>query len=122
MKDILRARLTHALLSFLLSAGLTLPLLGILEPTFLNPAVLLPVLITILIFEIAAIKRLTAVIAAVRAKKKVSLARKVCVARCGTDGRTVLYRPLAESPPSDNEGDCSSVRKSSSTATCCLRS
>lgn len=64
MKDILRARLTHALLSFLLSAGLTLPLLGILEPTFLNPAVLLPILITILIFEIAAIKRLTAVIAA----------------------------------------------------------
>ena len=64
MKDILRARLTHALLSFLLSAGLTLPLLGILEPTFLNPTVLLPILITILFFELAAIKRLTAVIAA----------------------------------------------------------
>ena len=65
MKDTLRARLVHALLSFLLSAGLTLPLLGILEPAFLNPSVLLPILITVFLFELAAIRRVTAVVAAV---------------------------------------------------------
>ena len=64
MKDILRARLTHALLSFLLSAGLALPVLGILEPTFLSLSVLLPILITIFFFELAAIRRATAIVAA----------------------------------------------------------
>jgi len=65
MNETLRLRLTHALLSVLLSAGLILPLLGILEPTFLSPVVLLPILLTVLVFELAAIKRVTAIAAAV---------------------------------------------------------
>ena len=65
MNETLRTRLIHALLSLLLSAGLAFPLLGILEPTFLTPSVLLPLVVTILFFEFAALKRITAAIAAV---------------------------------------------------------
>ena len=65
MSKTFSARLTHAFLSLLLSAGLVFPLLGILEPSFLVPSVLLPVAAAIVLFELAALKRVTAVIAAV---------------------------------------------------------
>ena len=65
MSKTFSARLTHAFLSLLLSAGLVFPLLGILEPSFLVPSVLLPVAAAVVLFELAALKRVTAVIAAV---------------------------------------------------------
>lgn len=67
MKDGFRARLTHAFLSLLLAAGLCLPVLAILEPSFLSPSVLLPVGLTVLLFELASLKRVVAVVSAVAA-------------------------------------------------------
>ena len=64
MSETLRARFTHALLSLLLSAGLAFPLLGILEPSFLVPAALVPILLTVLLFELAAVRRAAAAAAA----------------------------------------------------------
>ena len=62
MKKILRRRLSHALPAFLLAAGLVLPLLGVLDPSFVDPRHLLPVLLVVLLFEVAAVNRLTAVL------------------------------------------------------------
>ena len=64
MSETVRTRLTHAFLSLLLSAGLVLPVLGILEPSFLSPSALIPVLVCVALFELASLKRVTAFIAA----------------------------------------------------------
>ena len=64
MSKPVRARLTHTLLSFLLTAGLLVPLFQILEPSFLSPSLLFPVFLVIILFEIACINRLTAILSA----------------------------------------------------------
>ena len=64
MSETLRARLTHALLALMLAAGLLMPLLGILEPSFLSVSVLAGVAAVILLFELAAINRVTSLAAA----------------------------------------------------------
>ena len=63
----LRPRLSHALLSLLLSAGLTLPVLGVLLPSIPFTSLILPVLLTVLFFEFAAINRVCTAVAAVLA-------------------------------------------------------
>ena len=65
MNDTLRVRLTHALLSILLAAGLLLPLLGIMEPSFLSPSLLLWCAGIVVLFELASFSRISAVITAV---------------------------------------------------------
>ena len=64
MSESVRSRLTHALLSMLLAAGLLLPLMGILEPSFLSPSLLLWCAGVIVLFELAAFNRVTAVVSA----------------------------------------------------------
>ena len=64
MSEAVKARLTHALLSLLLAAGLLLPLLGVMDPSFLSPAVLLWSAGIILLFELASLNRATAFTAA----------------------------------------------------------
>jgi transglutaminase-like putative cysteine protease len=64
MSETIRKRLVHALLAMLLSAGLLMPLLGILQPSFLSPSVLIGVAAVVLLFELAAINRTTALIGA----------------------------------------------------------
>ena len=64
MNESVKVRLTHALLSILLAAGLLMPLLGILEPSFLSPLPLLCCAGVILLFELACINRTAAYIAA----------------------------------------------------------
>ena len=63
MSESVKVRLTHALLSVLLSAGLLLPLLDILEPSFLSPLPLVCCACAVLVFEIASVSRVTAVAA-----------------------------------------------------------
>ncbi len=62
MNETVRVRLTHILLSALLTAGLLLPLLRILEPSFLSPSLLIPVILVILLFEAACFNRVSALI------------------------------------------------------------
>ena len=64
MNETIRTRLTHALLSFLLSAGLVCPVLGILESSFLSAAVIIPILGTVVLFELVSLKRVTAIVTA----------------------------------------------------------
>ena len=64
MSEKIRARLVHALLSFMLTAGLLMPLLGILEPSFLSPALLAWSALIILLFEAAAFNRIAAFVSA----------------------------------------------------------
>ena len=64
MHETLRVRLTHALLSILLAAGLLLPLLGIMEPSFLSPSLLLWCAGIILLFELASLNRVAAFVSA----------------------------------------------------------
>ena len=64
MRERLKPRLTHALLSLLLASGLLLPLLYILEPSFLDASVLLPVAAVVLLFELAALNRTGAFVSA----------------------------------------------------------
>ena len=54
MKEILKRRGIHALLSALLSIGLVMPVLGILDRSFISSEVLLPLFLTVLCFELAA--------------------------------------------------------------------
>ena len=65
MSEAVKVRLTHALLSMLLAAGLLLPLLGIMEPSFLSPSLLLWCAGIVVIFELASLSRIGAVITAV---------------------------------------------------------
>ena len=58
MSESVRSRITHALLSFLLTIGLLLPLFQILEPSFLSPSVLIPVIAVIVLFEFACVNRI----------------------------------------------------------------
>ena len=64
VNEAVRSRLSHTLLASLLSAGLLMPLLGILQPSFLSPVVLLGVVAVIILFELSAINRTTALIGA----------------------------------------------------------
>ena len=64
MSESVKARLTHALLSMLLAAGLLLPLMGILEPSFLSPSLLLWCTGIIVLFELASLNRVAAVVSA----------------------------------------------------------
>ncbi len=64
MSDSVRTRLIHALLSLLLAAGLLLPLMGILEPSFLSPSLLLWCAGIILLFELVSLHRVAAIISA----------------------------------------------------------
>ena len=61
MSEAVRIRLTHALLSMLLAAGILLPLLGIMDPSFLSPTVLLWCAGIVLLFELASIKRIASI-------------------------------------------------------------
>lgn len=63
MNKSVKVRLTHALLSILLAAGLLMPLLGVLEPSFLSPLPLLCCAGVILLFELACINRTAAWVA-----------------------------------------------------------
>ena len=64
MNETLRVRLIHALFSSLLTAGLLMPLLGILEPSFLSPVLLAWAAGVIMLFELASFNRISALIAA----------------------------------------------------------
>lgn len=64
MSEAVKARLTHALLSMLLAAGILLPLLGIMDPSFLSPAVLAWYAGVILVFELASVKRAASIVTA----------------------------------------------------------
>ncbi len=64
MSETLRSRLIHALFSALLTAGLLLPLLGILEPSFLSPVLLAWAAGIILLFELSAVRKTAAFISA----------------------------------------------------------
>ena len=64
MSDAVRTRLTHALLSALLTAGLLLTLLHILEPSFASPVLLLWSAMVILLFELACSSRTAALVSA----------------------------------------------------------
>ena len=57
MSEKLRTRLIHALVSFLMAAGLLLPFMGILEPSLLSPGLLLPAAVIIVLFELACLNR-----------------------------------------------------------------
>ena len=64
MRERIKLRLTHALLALLLTSGLLLPLLHILEPSFFSLSVLIPVAFVILLFELASLNRITAFVSA----------------------------------------------------------
>ena len=59
MRENLRRRWMHAALSLLLSAGVTLPVLGVLEPSFLSARIALPLVATVLLFDLCALNRKT---------------------------------------------------------------
>lgn len=64
MSEAVKARLTHALLSMLLAAGILLPLLGIMDPSFLSPVVLIWCAGVVLLFELASLHRTASIAAA----------------------------------------------------------
>ena len=64
MSDSLRPRLIHAFLSLLLSVGLLLPLLGILDPALPSPVLIIWIALIILLFELASLKRIISFAAA----------------------------------------------------------
>ena len=64
MSEQVRTRLTHALLSMMLAAGLLLPFLGILEPSFLSPSLLFWCAGVVILFELSSFSRITALISA----------------------------------------------------------
>ena len=64
MNETVKSRLSHALPAVLLTAGLLMPLLHILEPSFLSPALIVPAVLVILIFELACTNRIAAIVSA----------------------------------------------------------
>ena len=64
MSESARFRLTHAFLSMLLAAGLLLPLMGILEPSFLSPSLLIWCAGIIVLFELVSLSRVSAIVSA----------------------------------------------------------
>ena len=64
MKKEIRQRLTHALTAMLLTAGVLMPLLGVMERSFLNPRMLIASAVMIILFEIVTIHRISSLIAA----------------------------------------------------------
>ena len=67
MSESLRARASHAFFSVLLAAGLVLPLLGVLLPSVPYSLLVLPLLLTVLFFELACLNRACAAAAVVLA-------------------------------------------------------
>ena len=67
MNNAIRTRLFHAFLSALLTAGLLLPLLHILEPALLSPSLLIWSSAVILLFGFACYNRITAIVSSVLA-------------------------------------------------------
>ena len=61
---LLKRKLNHALPAFFLAAGLLMPLLGVLDPSFADPRMLIPAALVVLLFEVASINKLTAGITA----------------------------------------------------------
>ncbi len=59
---LLRRKLGHALPSLLLSAGLLVPVLGLLDPSFADPVHLLSAALVVLVFELATLNRRIALI------------------------------------------------------------
>lgn len=64
MNESVRLHLVHALLSGLLAAGLLLPLMGILEPSFLSPSLLIWCAGIIVLFELVSLSRVSAIVSA----------------------------------------------------------
>ena len=64
MKKKIMDRLIHALIALLLSAGITMAALGILDESFIQPRVLLWITAIVLAFEAASLSRISSVIAA----------------------------------------------------------
>lgn len=64
MSEPVRTRLTHALLSILLAAGLLFPLLGILDSSFPSPMLLLWCAGIVMLFELSSLSRVTALVSA----------------------------------------------------------
>ena len=64
MSEAVKARLTHAMLSMLLAAGILLPLLGTMDPSFLSPNVLLWCAGIVLLFEAVSVKRTVSIVSA----------------------------------------------------------
>ena len=60
MRQKIGERAVHALIAFLLSAGIVLPVLGVLDDSFLSPGILLACAAIILIFEAASLHRIAA--------------------------------------------------------------
>ena len=57
MSETLRSRLVHAFLSLLMSVGLLLPLLGILDPSLPSPVLIPWIVLIIVFFELASLRR-----------------------------------------------------------------
>ena len=64
MKQKLTKRFIHALLTALLSTGIIMPVLGVMDHSFLNPRVLLLSAVIIVVFEAASLHRIAAFFAA----------------------------------------------------------
>lgn len=60
MAERIRERLRHALIAFLLSVGLSMPLCGALDETLISPRILVCIAGVILLFEIAAVHKVSA--------------------------------------------------------------
>ena len=58
----IRERAVHALIAFLLSAGLILPLLGVMSPSFSDPGLLILSAVIILVLEAACLHRAAATV------------------------------------------------------------
>ena len=61
---LLQKKLNHALPAFFLAAGLLIPLLGVLDPSFADPALLLRAAAVVVLFEAASLSRVSATVAA----------------------------------------------------------
>ena len=61
---LLMKKLNHALPAFFLAAGLLIPLLGVLDPSFADPALLLRAALVVVLFELASLSRVSAAVAA----------------------------------------------------------
>ena len=57
----IRERAVHALIAFLLSAGLIMPLLGVMSPSFSDPGMLILSAAIIIILEAACLHRVSAI-------------------------------------------------------------
>ena len=61
LTESVRSRLIHALLAFLLSIGLLMPLLGILHSSLPSPSLLIGIMLIVLFFEAASLTRISSI-------------------------------------------------------------